>query len=54
MQVINWELISHPLNWVILFLMVFIAMLFVSVVLNNFGSPAAVLSGAAKSPAGTT
>lgn len=45
MQILNWELISHPLNWVILFLMVFIAMLFFSIILNNFGSPAAVLAG---------
>lgn len=52
MQILNWELISHPLNWVILFLMVFIAMIFVSIVLNNFGSPAGMLGG--KSAAGST
>jgi hypothetical protein len=26
MEIINWGLIKHPINWVILFLMVFIAM----------------------------
>lgn len=25
MEVVNWKLVSHPMNWVILFLMVFIA-----------------------------
>jgi hypothetical protein len=25
MPLINWNLMSHPMNWVILFLMVFIA-----------------------------
>lgn len=35
MGVINWNIISHPLNWVILFLMVFIAAIALHLVLNN-------------------
>jgi hypothetical protein len=26
-EVLNWGIVKHPMNWVILFLMVFIAML---------------------------
>ena len=40
MEIINWKIASHPMNWVVLFLMVFIAMLFVSIILNQFGTPA--------------
>lgn len=37
---INWSLVSHPLNWVVLFLMVFIAMIFAHFVLAYFtGTP---------------
>jgi hypothetical protein len=25
MEIINWKIISHPMNWIVLFLMVFIA-----------------------------
>lgn len=41
-MVINWKLISHPLNWVILFLMVFIAGIGIHFILNALGAePAA-------------
>lgn len=41
MQVINWDLIRHPLNWVILFLMIFIAMIAMKLLLDGgfTGSP---------------
>lgn len=25
MEVVNWKIASHPMNWIVLFLMVFIA-----------------------------
>lgn len=25
MEILNWKLLAHPLNWIVLFLMVFIA-----------------------------
>lgn len=34
MEVINWKLVTHPLNWVILFFMVFIASLALHFVLS--------------------
>lgn len=38
MDVINWKLISHPLNWVILFLMVFIAGIGIHFILESVGA----------------
>lgn len=35
MEIINWRLVLHPMNWVILFLMVFIAMIFLHFVLGG-------------------
>jgi hypothetical protein len=37
MQIINWEIAKHPMNWVIVFLMVLIAGLFVHLVLRLYG-----------------
>lgn len=39
MEVVNWRLISHPMNWVVLFLMVFIAMMLVHFVMAYMVSP---------------
>jgi len=36
MDVINWQLIRHPMNWLIVFLMVFIAMIAVHLILSGF------------------
>lgn len=42
MQVINWRIVSHPLNWLTVFLMVFIAGIAVHLILTSFGQvPAA-------------
>lgn len=35
MKILNWELISNPLNWVILFLMVFIAGIGIHFITNH-------------------
>jgi hypothetical protein len=32
MKIINWELMSHPMNWLILFLMVFIPVVAIHVI----------------------
>lgn len=34
MEIINWRIVAHPMNWVVLFLMVFIAMIFLHFVLG--------------------
>lgn len=39
MQVVNWQLASHPMNWVILFLMVFIAGIAVHIVASAYTTP---------------
>jgi len=36
MKVINWEIASHPMNWITLFLMVFIASIAIHFVLRSF------------------
>ena len=40
MEIINWELIKHPLNWVIIILMVLIAGIFLHLVLDFYGAKA--------------
>lgn len=35
MQLINWELASHPMNWIILFLFIFIAGFVLHLILAN-------------------
>lgn len=35
MEIINWKLVGHPLNWLILFLMVFIALAAVRVIVGQ-------------------
>lgn len=35
MEIINWRLIAHPMNWVIVFLMVFIALIAVHLVFGK-------------------
>jgi hypothetical protein len=37
MEVINWRIAGHPLNWITLFLMVFIAALAIHFTLTLFG-----------------
>jgi hypothetical protein len=37
-EVINWRLVGHPLNWVTVFLMVFIASIAMHFVLSHFSS----------------
>ena len=37
MEIINWRLVSHPLNWVTLFLMVFIAGIGFHFILSGLG-----------------
>lgn len=37
MEVVNWQLIKHPMNWVVLFLMVFIAGIALNLVLKFNG-----------------
>lgn len=40
MELINWRLASHPLNWLTLFLMVFIVSLAAHLILSKFTTPA--------------
>lgn len=40
MEIINWKIASHPINWVVVFLMVFIASIAVHFLLSNFTTPA--------------
>jgi len=35
---INWELVSHPVNWIIVFLMVFIGVMVLNLLLSPFHS----------------
>lgn len=37
MEIINWKLVEHPMNWVVLFLMIFIVLFAVRV---TFGESA--------------
>lgn len=37
MEVLNWKLLSHPLNWVIVALMVFLAAVAAHLVLGVWG-----------------
>lgn len=37
MEVVNWELIKHPMNWVVVLLMVMIAGIFITLVLDFYG-----------------
>ena len=39
MELINWKIVSHPINWVVLFLMIVIASLFMTFVLSAFKTP---------------
>jgi hypothetical protein len=41
MEIINWKIAAHPINWVILFLMAFIAMIAITLVLDSFSGPVA-------------
>jgi hypothetical protein len=55
MRIINWELASNPLNWVIAFLMVFIAGLAIHFVTEHvqiaaIGGPLNAASSRAASP----
>lgn len=34
MQIINWDLASHPMNWATVFLMVFLASIVVHLILS--------------------
>jgi hypothetical protein len=43
MQVINWRIVSHPLNWVTVFLMIFIAGIAAHLILSLFGQVPAKL-----------
>lgn len=38
MQILNWKILSHPINWVVLFLMVFIGGIAVHFILRGLGS----------------
>ena len=37
MQVVNWDLLKHPMNWAVVILMVLIAGVFVHLVLDFYG-----------------
>lgn len=37
MEIINWKLIAHPMNWVVLFLMVFIAGIAIHLIFRGLG-----------------
>lgn len=37
MQIINWELVKHPINWVVVILMVLIAGIAIHLVLDMYG-----------------
>lgn len=37
MEVVNWNLIKHPMNWIVLFLMVFIAGIGINLILKYNG-----------------
>lgn len=48
MEVINWRIASHPLNWITVFLMIFIAGIAFHFILEGLGMlPAASKSAAA-------
>jgi hypothetical protein len=38
MQIINWEIAKHPMNWVTVLLMVFIAGIFIHLVMDFYGA----------------
>lgn len=38
MEIINWRIVGHPLNWITVFLMLFIAALGAHFVLTYFGA----------------
>lgn len=44
MQILNTDIMSHPLNWVTLFLMVFIAGIAIHFVLSYFSSSQVIAS----------
>jgi hypothetical protein len=59
MKIINWELAKNPLNWVIVFLMVFIAGLAIHFVTEHvqiaaIGGPLNAASARASSPGVST
>lgn len=35
MQIINWDLASHPMNWITLFLMIFISSIVLHLILSS-------------------
>lgn len=37
MQIVNWGLLKHPLNWLVVFLMLFLAAMAGTLVLQGFG-----------------
>lgn len=45
MEVINWRIVSHPLNWITVFLMVFIAGIAIHFILTHMGAVPASSEG---------
>lgn len=45
MEFINWNIVSHPVNWITVFLMLFIGLMFAHFILSYF---------AGNSPAGSS
>ena len=50
MEIINWRLVGHPLNWVTVFLMVFVGGLLAHLVLTYFGQQPAAVKAATGQP----
>lgn len=38
MEIVNWKIVSHPMNWVILFLMVMIAGIGIHFIVRGLGA----------------
>lgn len=38
MEIINWRIVGHPLNWVTVFLMTFIAGILIHLVMTHLGA----------------
>ena len=49
MEIINWRIVGHPLNWLTVFLMVFIAGIAIHFILQSLGMMPAAATQTASS-----
>lgn len=47
MEIINWRIVGHPLNWLTVFLMIFVAGIAIHLVMQAFGAAPAAATQAA-------